>query len=243
MFQRMFVGLVLVILLPGIILAFLFFGRMLLDMPPWAIYAGLGAAVGILLDAVLLSKIPGLETFEHELTHSVASLIFFRRVTRFVTTHYDGGYVEHTGGFGGTFGDDFIGLAPYFFPTFTVASVLVHPFLGSGWFPWFDLWIGFTFGYHVWSTVKETRRSWTKNLFLCASGQMDQTDIARRGFVFSFIYITALTLAIHTVLLVIMLKGYSGLPVWWYKVWLTTKIVLAGIVSHAENVLKVFHGK
>ena len=78
-------------------------------------------------------------------------------VVGFVVTRAGTGEVRHRGAFGGVFGDDFSGLAPYFLPTLTVPSVLTRPLLGARWFPAFDIWIGGTFGYYAWTMLRETR--------------------------------------------------------------------------------------
>jgi len=69
------------------------------------------------------------ETFEHELTHAIVALLFLRRIRNFTVTPDEGGSVQHTGGFGGSFGDEMIGLAPYYLPTFAFFSAFLYPFL------------------------------------------------------------------------------------------------------------------
>lgn len=168
---------------------------------------------------VVRRRLPVFGTFEHELTHAAASLLFFRRVHRFVVTMRSGGHIVHSGGFGGGFGDDFIGLAPYLLPTFTAIAVLITPLIGLVPSAWWVAFVGLTFGYHTCSGVREIARNWTGAHFLSTSGEVTNSDIARRGFVYSAIYITTATLAIHGLLLAILLDGYAGAAVWARLVW------------------------
>ncbi len=230
---RFTLALVLLGFLPGVAVAFVTAGAALIQDPSilWPVVAG--TVAGIVVDQFVFRRVPFIETFEHELTHAVAALMFFRRVTGF-RVRGGSGAVQHVGGFGGRLGDDFIGLAPYVLPTFTVVSVLVRPFLGLAWFPWFDGWIGFTFGYHLWSSLDETRQAWTRRAFSSAAdGEVTQSDIARRGFIYSFIYIATVTIAIHGVLLAILVNGYSGVPPWAREVWDTTQVFVVAVWDHA----------
>lgn len=178
-----------------------------------------GFALGLVLDHVLFHKVPGLETFEHELTHAIAALMFFRRVTGFSVTRHRGGYCVHTGGFGGRLGDDFITMAPYVLPTFTFLSVMIRPLLPAGVFPWFDVWIGLTFGYHILSNLREVRQSWSRNWFVSSSGEYAQTDLGKSGLVFSFLYIPVVSLAILGLMAAVLAGGYRGIAVWATVFW------------------------
>ena len=50
-----------------------------------------GAMLGVLFDHFVARRRPAVGTFEHELTHAIAALIFLRRVTRFVVIRGEGG--------------------------------------------------------------------------------------------------------------------------------------------------------
>jgi hypothetical protein len=212
--MRFFGALFLIAVTPGILAAFIASGSAFLHSSClWSVLAGF--IVGLLLDYVLLKRVPGLETFEHELTHAVAALMFFRRVTGFVVTRHEGGTCGHSGGFGGRLGDDFIGLAPYVLPTFTFLLVAIRPLLPQRLFPWFDIGIGLTFGYHLLSTVRETKEGWHTNWFASAGdGELSQTDLGSRGLFFSVVYIFAVSLAILGLLSAVVALGYSGIVNW-----------------------------
>jgi len=218
--SRVVVASVLVTLLPGFTLAFWDQLHEIIGNPEIAAFLLGGAILGVIFDHFLVRKAPFLATFEHELTHAIAALMFFRLVTRFVVIRGEGGYIRSMGGFGGAFGDDFIGLAPYLFPTFTFFFSLVRPALPAGWFPWFDGWVGFTFGFHLWSTVAEIKRNWHASFFQVAGAtDRTQSDIGSRGFIYSTVFILSLTLAFHGVVLAVIQHDYSGFLVWLESSW------------------------
>ena len=187
--------------------------------------------MGIFFDLAVVRRISGLDTFRHEVGHALTALVFFRRIDRFVVTRH-GGEVYHSGGFGGELADDIIGLAPYTIPVLYLSSVLVRPFFWSRWFPWFDVWVGFAFGLHLWGNFRDIRSNWSKKPFIGAwSGRERMTDIAARGFVFSFIYIITISLAVHGILLAVMLEGYRGILSWGQHFWPVTKNVFESIPS------------
>jgi hypothetical protein len=220
--MRLFVGTLLLLFLPGVTAAFALQVVGLIHVPAVFVPLGVGAFLGFLLDQFLLRRVPVVATFEHELTHAAVALLFFRRVTGFFVRK-SGGTVVHQGGFGGKFGTDCIGLAPYILPLFTTVSVLARPFIPPEWFPWYDGWIGLTFGLHVWSAIEDIRVSWTKKVFVSAgTGEVAQTDIARRGFIYSTIFIATCTLALHGLLIAFLLTGSKGLGEWAWQVWSVT---------------------
>jgi hypothetical protein len=230
MAYRLVFGLILLLLFPGVFSAFLWAGRLFLRTDRLLISILIGTILGIVFDQFVIKKVSYLQTLIHELGHASASLLLFRRVERFVATPYSGGEVYWSGGFGGEFGNDFIGLAPYTFPTFLFISVMVRPLLNSNWFPWFDIWIGFTFGLHAFGFVRDIRNNFSRRTFIGAwSGRQLQTDIASRGFIFSTIFIITLTLAIHGILLAIMLEGYRGILSWGQQFWPVTRNVCESI--------------
>jgi hypothetical protein len=212
---RVVIAIILLLLLPGVIAALLrtVDGLVNATFNPWPLAGGL--AIGIILDILFFRRLPGFEVFEHELTHALAAILLFRRIDRFVATGRKGGCVIHRNGLGGELGNDFIALAPYTLPTFTLLSVLVRPFLGREWFPYFDVWIGITFGYHLLSNLREVRTAWTRRRFHNpADGRLIPTDIQGRGFVFSSVYITTISLAVLGLMLAIIAQGYSGTLGW-----------------------------
>ena len=199
--------------IPGLTVALgqnllLFFSEQVLWIP-----ALTGIAAGIILHEIIFKRIEGFSTFEHELSHALVALFFFRKIKKFKVTRYNGGYVEYTNGFGGEAGNHFITLAPYFLPTFTLVSVFIRPFLPASWFPLFDVWIGITFSYQTLNNIKELQRNWTHARFHPAGRkELTKSDIGIEGYIFSLIMIFALKLLFLSLLMSIIVNGYTAFP-------------------------------
>ena len=218
--MRFLVGLLALFLIPGSAVA-CWDGLVLLSQTRdlWQPLAA-GIAAGSFLYFLVIRKLPVISTFEHELTHALVALFFFRRIHKFVVTRNRGGQVQYSGNFGGEFGNLVIGLAPYFLPTFTLISALVRPFLPAGWFPWFDVFIGFTLAYHFLTNIQETRQSWTKRSFPGAGDhQKTKSDIGKVGYIFAFLVIPGFGLFLYGIILCLISSGYHGL-------WLFLKSVI-----------------
>jgi hypothetical protein len=174
-----------------------------------------GFLLGIVLYEVIFKRWWGFSTFEHELTHALVALLFFRRIKKFVVTRYEGGYIVNTSGFGGEAGNHFIALAPYFLPTFTLLSVLIRPFLPATWFPCYDVWIGITFSYQTLSNFGELKQNWTAKPFRQAgTGAQINTDIGQEGFIFSFVMIVTLKLLFLSMMMFIAAGDYAAMTEW-----------------------------
>jgi len=172
----------------------------------------IGFATGIPVYFILIKRIPYFSTFEHELTHALVALMFFRRIRKFVVTAKRGGEVQYTGNFGGQFGTLLIGLAPYYLPTLTFLSVLARPFLGAAWFPWFDGFLGWTLAFHIFSTIDETKLSWTKQCFVgAADNRKTQTDIGKTGYILAILVIAGIGIFLLGFVLTIAGEGYAGI--------------------------------
>jgi hypothetical protein len=170
-----------------------------------------GVAIGIPVYFTVIKKIPALSTFEHELTHAIVALLFFRRIHKFVVTMRQGGQVQYSGNFGGEFGTLMIGLAPYYLPTFTLMAVLVRPFLPPDWFPWYDAFIGGLIAFHLFSTLDETKLAWTKRSFTGAGDhQKTKSDIGKVGYIFAFLVITGFGLFLLGLTIQLIGTGYHG---------------------------------
>jgi hypothetical protein len=89
------------------------------------------------------------QNFEHELTHLLVGLLFFKRPRAIFASEDEGGLVSL---YGGNF---IITLAPYFLPTF---SLLILPFFllfQATYHSYLYVILGFLTGYHVISTFEE----------------------------------------------------------------------------------------
>jgi hypothetical protein len=170
-----------------------------------------GFATGIPVYFTMIKKIPYISTFEHELTHVLIALLFFRRIHKFIVTSRHGGQVQYSGNFGGEFGTLLIGLAPYYLPTFTFIAVLVRPAIPAEWFPWFDGFIGATLAFHICSTPEETKQAWTKRTFAGAGdNQKTKSDIGKVGYIFALLVIAGFGIFLMGLALQLIGSGYEG---------------------------------
>jgi hypothetical protein len=234
--MRLLFAAALLVLLPGIAKAFWLATLALLHAPMLGVLLA-GALAGVVVEHFVLRRLPRIGIFEHELTHALVALLFLRRVDR-IEVRRDSGSMRSAGGFGGSLADDLIGLAPYLLPTFTLGLTLVRPLAPAAWFPWFDGWIGFTFGFHFWSGLDEFRHNGPdralRGLF---PDRRSRTDIGRRGSLYSLVFIVTLTLAVHGLIFALLLGGYRAAGAWGREVWATTLVVGAGLWRWAADLL------
>lgn len=215
--MRLAVFLVAVALLPGAALA-LAEGAVALARSPDAWLLGAGTIAGVLVARPLLAAFPVLETFEHELTHALAAVCLLRGVRRFKVTLHRGGYVEHAPG--GRLGDDLIGLAPYLAPTLTLGTAAVAPAVPPAARGPYLAAVGLTFGYHLVSTAREIRGSYTKRAFRAAgSRRAVQSDIGSRGYLYSSAVILAGILLTHGLAAAWLAGGGAGAGAWGRALW------------------------
>jgi hypothetical protein len=234
--MRTALGLFLLLVLPGVVLALGLACADLFQATTIVVPFAIGTMCGLALEFYLLRRFYVIGVFEHELTHALVALLLLRRVHRFVVTNDRGGYVQHSGGFGGLLGDELIGLAPYILPTFTAIGILLRPIISVHDRFWIDLGIGVTFGYHLLSTLSETSQSWSnRSYFESASGEMLLSDIARRGRLYSLIFILTLTLGVHGLLCGILVHGYAGARAWWSVAFETSETVLMWLFDAAAK--------
>jgi hypothetical protein len=209
--MRFFLGLLALFIIPGSTLAF--WDALLVISHNKDLWVPLvvGLATGIPVYFTVIKKIPYISTFEHELTHALVALLFFRRIHKFIVTSKRGGLVQYSGNFGGEFGTLLIGLAPYYLPTFTLIAVLVRPVLPAEWFPWFDGFIGATLAFHICSTPEETKQAWTKQTFASAGdNQKTKSDIGEVGYLFAFLVIAGFGIFLMGLTLKLIGFGYAG---------------------------------
>lgn len=206
--------------IPGFISSLVFGIKRFMNIPSiWQPFF-IGLIIGGVLYHTLLKRWHWLSCFEHELGHALASILLLRKITYFKATAHNGGLVNHSGG--SELGNDFIGLAPYFLPTFTVIAILVMPFLPSSWNFWKLVFIGITYYYFIPSSVDEFKLNYSKRMFRNVQGRMTNTDIATRGYIFSTIFIVGLASALHGMIFVYLSGGLSSLPEFFSIAWETS---------------------
>lgn len=209
---RLVVAAGLVLALPGIAFAF---WRALGALPqrPWfALLVG-GFAVGIVAGRAMLRWLPTLSIAEHEFTHLLAGLPFGCLPTKFVVRR-SGGLASHRPTpipYIGPMVEDFVTLAPYVLPTFSVIVAIGLPWLAG----WGQGLLGLTLGYHLSTTWAEMLVNWTGRRLERADRQGDiRSDFAQVGFGFSLVYVPVVALALHGLVLAVALNGYAGLSAW-----------------------------
>ena len=127
-----------------------------------------GLAAGTALWLLVGKRLEFFQTFEHELTHLLVGLCFFKRPHSFAATEDQGGYVK-------MYGDNFfITLAPYFVPTLSLFALILYPVIQPQYRLWFFGCLGLLSGYHLATTFQEFG--------------FDQTDVQRCGKVFSVLF-------------------------------------------------------
>jgi hypothetical protein len=172
---------------------------------------GIGWSSGVFLYVFLIRRWQAFLTFEHELTHALMALLFFRKIHSFVVTGKRGGLVRHSGNFGGPFGDLMITAAPYFLPTFSFVAIWFKPLIPDSWIFWFNLFLGITLMFHLLSAWDEVRNNWRNDFFTNVKGESMRTDIGKLGYAVAFLAITAFTLLFYGMIFHMIVSGYSGL--------------------------------
>lgn len=133
-------------------------------------------------------------TFEHELTHNLWAIFFFKKPTGFRVNEDGTGLFQWIGA--GKFSKVFILLAPYFFPTACFLWLPFYEICKEEYYWLYFMLMGIFFGYHLISTYQEIG--------------IHQTDITENGIVYSFIVITCLFVFFHGVVLSLVSEGYEG---------------------------------
>lgn len=131
-------------------------------------------------------------TASHETNHIVVGLMFFHKIHS-LQVNENSGVVYHSGN---KFGDIFISLAPYCLPLVTYLLLLLRLIGAHEMLYVFDLLIGFTLGFYIFSFYKETH--------------LYQTDILKHGYVKSFMFLFICWFFNATIILLSVRKGIFG---------------------------------
>jgi hypothetical protein len=161
-----------------------------LDSNQW--FFILGAVVYLVIHTVLF-KPNVVYVFGHELTHAVAAFISFGKVKSFKVSK-KGGEVKTTKS------NFFINLAPYFFPTYTIISILLWFIAKQFWdvrdyISVFLFVVGLTLAFHFVMTVE----------FL----KTKQPDLIKSGYLFSIALIYFINLSIAALILNFVFTDFS----------------------------------
>lgn len=230
--MRLLLFLVFVLLVPGLWRVLVDVVQLALADPALAgrLLGGLGLGAG--LHVLILRRIPGLLTLQHELKHLTVALLFLRRIHRFRVTLRSGGVLEYGQGLGGTFGNHTIALAPYFLLPTTVLCALVLALLPRQ--GWHEILFGALLGVDLLNVLHDLRRNWSKDSVPMVDGSVVRTDIGQRGYLFTAATVAFWGLALLVLSLGLVTTGYGGMPVvgaavletWWDTgMWIWTRIV------------------
>ena len=139
------------------------------------IQLGVGAGAFSLIWFLFLSRKESFwSVVEHELTHAVFALMFFKKVRTINADRRKGGLVKVEGG------NFVIALAPYFFPLLSVIIIAVKPLIFSTYQWLLNGLLGFTLMFHL--------------LYLLNEFHPSQPDLRQTGFLFSTVVVLFLNL-------------------------------------------------
>ena len=129
-------------------------------------------------------------TFEHELTHLVVGLVFFKSPSKFKVGRQDGEtYLS---------GSNFvISLAPYFLPLWALIPLLLLPLLNPAGTLGALALLGFLYGLHIYSTIHEFG--------------FYQPDVKEHGRIFSMLCVATLNLVMLGIITGAVATGYPGI--------------------------------
>ena len=129
-------------------------------------------------------------TFEHEMTHLLVGLMFFKKPSHFTATHDSGG---ETGLYGNNF---IITLAPYFLPTINLLLLIIYAIISEKFIlPFFSVF-GFFLSYHVCSTIDEF--------------SYQQPDIYTTGKIFSTIFLIFANIVTYGFIIFFITSGFDA---------------------------------
>ena len=156
----------------------------------------LGSIFFFILHFLLSNKLQYFSTFEHELTHNIWALLFFKKPRGFHVNTDGSGLFEWSGSTG-LLSKVFILLSPYFFPTITMFLIILSLIIKDEFISIYILVIGMSFGYHIVSSIKEMH--------------LGQTDITENGNFTSFNIIILMNLIMNGLVIAFINNGSKGI--------------------------------
>jgi hypothetical protein len=139
-----------------------------------------------------------LETLEHELTHLLIGLLFLKIPVGIRVSAHEGGEVRQIGL--GTTGQTWVSLAPYFFPTVSLAVLVIAYFFGIN--TWYLLAL------LGWTTVFHLVSNWGETSFR-------QPDLQKVGIVKSILILPVMNLICYGSILAYVAGGSKGFGSFW----------------------------
>jgi len=139
-----------------------------------------------------------LQTLEHELTHLLIGLIFLKIPTGIRVSAYKGGEVRQIGR--GTTGQIWIALAPYFFPTVSIAVLILAYTAGL------DTLL--LLGILGWTTAFHLVTNWSETSFR-------QPDLQKAGILKTILILPVMNLICYGAVLAFVANGSKGFGNFW----------------------------
>ena len=139
-------------------------------------------------------------TLEHELTHCLFAIATGNKVTGMRVTAREGGHMQYVGT-----SSWLIDISPYFFPTITLLTLIILPWVPQISLPGTFFIVGVTIGYHLTSTWVETHLG---------------TIRFEKGldFFFSFLFLPSANIACFNIVMNVVLYGWEGFVYWYVAV-------------------------
>ena len=131
------------------------------------------------------------QTFSHELTHVLFSLLTFNKIYGFNATSHSGGHISYSGK-----SNMLIVLSPYCIPIFTLFALLLRAIVNTNHVEWLAAVIGFTYCFHLQTFAKQTRHY--------------QTDLKKYGLFPSYGFIILMNLFFGSVILFSVQYGLAA---------------------------------
>ena len=164
------------------------------------------AGAGVFLPCLFIGKrlFPGiwsyLETLEHELTHLLVGLLFLKIPVGLRVSAHEGGEVRQIGL--GTTGQTWIALAPYFFPTVSLAVVVFASLFG--------LDARLLHGILGWTTAFHLVSNWGETSFR-------QPDLQKAGILKTILILPVMNLICYGAVLAYVGGGTNGFGQFWIE--------------------------
>ena len=210
--MRLLLVLVFVFLVPGLARVLVDVGSYALDDPAFAGRVLGGVGLGAAVQLLILRRIPGYLTLQHETKHALVALLWLKRIHRFSVTLRQGGVVEYSGGFGGSFGKHTVILAPYYLLPLTVVAAAVRPLIPPHALTGHDIVFGALVAVELLNLAHDLRRNFRKDTMTMSDGTEARTDIGRQGYTFTLASVAFFGLGLLLLSASLMTAGYSGLP-------------------------------
>jgi len=141
-----------------------------------------------------------LETLEHELTHLLVGLIFLKIPTGIRVSAHEGGEVRQIGL--GTTGQIWVTLAPYFFPTISLAVLIFAYFV--------ELNPLLLLGILGWTTAFHLVTNWSETSFR-------QPDLKKAGLLKTILILPVMNLICYGSVLAFVAGGGKGFGSFWFE--------------------------